>query len=120
MPTLPHVLRASLPVLDAPACVRVGARLLGAREASGLVVTHVAQALLLSPRQVRALEQVEPEAFHNTTFYLKALRKYVGYLGLPADLLEGVVQAQVEPMAEPAEARAPGITMRVMSTLFGN
>jgi hypothetical protein len=48
------------------------------------------------------------------------LRKYVGYHGLPADLLEGVVQAQVEPMAEPAEARAPGITMRVMSTLFGN
>jgi cytoskeletal protein RodZ len=109
-----------MPALDEAACGALGARLAGARDARGLSVAQVSHALLLSPRQVRALEQVEPEAFHSTAFYLTALRKYVGYLGLPADLLEGVVQAPVEPVTEPADARVPGITMRVMSTLFGN
>lgn len=81
-------------------------------------VTQVAQALLLSPRQVRGLEHVEPEAFHNTAFYLVALRKYVGYLGLPVDLLDGVQQAWSPQEEAPAET-VPGITTRVMSTLFG-
>ena len=67
---------------------------------------------------MRALERVEPEAFHNTTFFLAALRKYVGYLGLPADLLDGVEQAP-PPVVESAASNVPGITTRVMATLFG-
>lgn len=62
--------------LDARLCAEVGAELRRVRSTRGLTVAEVGEKLLLSPRQVRALEEVEFAAFHNPTFHLNALKKY--------------------------------------------
>jgi len=62
--------------LDARLCAEVGAELRRVRSARGLTIADVGEKLLLSPRQVKALEDVEFAAFHNPTFHLNALKKY--------------------------------------------
>jgi cytoskeleton protein RodZ len=62
--------------LDARLCAEVGAELRRVRTARGLTIADVGEKLLLSPRQVKALEDVEFAAFHNPTFHLNALKKY--------------------------------------------
>ena len=119
MPLPPHVLRAAVPILDDRACGALGMKLAAAREARGLSIDQVCAVLLLSRRQVRALERLDPEAFYNSAFRLGALRKYVAYLGLPADLLDDV---QVEPPAPDDQLPARpehGLAMRLRWALFG-
>ena len=70
--------------LDPRVCAEIGAELARVRASRGLTVAEVGEKLLLSSRQVKALEDVEPGAFHNSTFHLKALKKYVAFAELPA------------------------------------
>lgn len=119
MPLPLPVLRASAPVLDAETCARVGARVAAARDTRGLTVDQICTALLLSRRQVHGLEQADPTAFHNAAFYAAALRKYVAFLGLPAELLDGLTaEPPVADDALPAPPRR-SMTMRVRQLLFG-
>lgn len=69
-----------------------------AREQRGLTTTAVGERLLLSPRQVRALEEVDLSAFHNSRFYAAGLRKYAAFAGVDAAPLERVM-----PVARPVE-----------------
>ena len=63
------------------------------RAERGLTLDAVGDRLLLSVRQVRALEEVDVTAFHNTTFFVAGLRKYA--------LLAGVDTAGVDRMMPP-------------------
>lgn len=68
--------------LDRRLCAELGAELARVRETRGLSVAQVSEKLLLSPRQVKALEEVEFSAFHNATFHVNAMRKYAAFAGL--------------------------------------
>jgi cytoskeletal protein RodZ len=70
------------------ACRDIGAQLAAARDAGQLSVEGIASKLLLSRGQVLGLEQADPAPFYNNDFYLRALRKYMTAMGLPADLLD--------------------------------
>jgi len=96
-------------VLDARACADIGAELARVRIARALTLAQVGESLLLSTRQVKALEDVEISAFHNPTFYLKALRKYVVFAGVDTTLLNRVAAdvARPEPVLSAAAADKP-------------
>ena len=68
--------------LDRRLCAELGAELARVRVAKGLSIAHISEKLLLSPRQVKALEEVEFSAFHNATFHVNAMRKYAAFAGL--------------------------------------
>ncbi len=61
----------------------LGALLRQARDQKTFGVPEVARALILSIAQVNGLESGLLTAFHNRTYYLRALKKYMTYLGLP-------------------------------------
>jgi len=94
--------------LDARLCAEIGAELARVREARGITVAEVSEKLLLSIRQVKALEEVDFTAFHNATFQLKAVRKYAQYAGLdPARIARLAASiATAEPDAGPREDTA--------------
>lgn len=83
--------------LDARACADIGVELARVRTARGLTLAQVGEQLLLSTRQVKALEEVDFSAFHNPTFHLKALRKYVVFAGIDTTLLNRVAAAVARP-----------------------
>ncbi|MGC4082260.1 MAG: helix-turn-helix domain-containing protein [Vicinamibacterales bacterium] len=83
--------------LDARLCAELGAELTRAREARGLTITQVGERLLLSTRQVRALETVDFAAFHNASFHLGALRKYVQFAALDERLINQIASSLVRP-----------------------
>ncbi len=95
--------------LDARACADIGAELARVRSARGLTLAQVGESLLLSTRQVKALEEVEIPAFHNPTFYLKALRKYVVFADIDTTLLNRVAAdvTRPEPILSAAAAAKP-------------
>jgi transcriptional regulator with XRE-family HTH domain len=69
------------------ACRAIGAQLATAREAQQLSVEAIASKLLLSRGQVLGLEHAEAAAFYSVAFFLRGLRKYMAFMGLPPDLL---------------------------------
>lgn len=73
------------PPLDERWCATKGAELAAARAAQGLSLAAVADRLLLSMRQARALEHAEVKAFYSASFFLTALRKYAALLGVTAE-----------------------------------
>jgi hypothetical protein len=110
--------RPSLPLdeprLDGRVCAEIGARLAHARSERKLTIAMVADSLLLSTRQVRALEQAESGAFYNSAFFLAALRKYARLAGVEADLLGRALVLEARPSgtaeSSPAVARpAPSV-----------
>ena len=94
--------------LDPRVCAEIGAELARVRASRGLTVAEVGEKLLLSSRQVRALEDVEPGAFHNATFHLKALQKYAALAELPAAHLAAFTPFDSVPAPTRLEAAAPG------------
>jgi hypothetical protein len=78
----------------------------------------VASKLLLSRGQVLGLEQGDASPFYNTDFFLRGLRKYMAFMGLPADLLvddepeeEGALRLMLADMAPdfgPRSRHQPG------------
>jgi cytoskeleton protein RodZ len=89
--------------LDARLCAEVGAELRRVRGARGLTIAQVGEKLLLSARQVRALEEVEFAAFHNPTFHLNALKKYAALAELDAAWLNRLNAAGARPEAPAAQ-----------------
>ena len=92
----------------------VGAELARIRAARGLSLAEVGRALLLSTRQVRALEQVEPGAFHSAVFHEAALRKYAKYCEVDLDrfrLASPHIPAIVSPpsTSDPSPAYEPAL-----------
>lgn len=83
--------------LDARLCGDLGAELARVRESRGLSVAMVGQELLLSTRQVKALESVDFGAFHNATFYLGALRKYAAFAGVDPARVSAIAAGLVKP-----------------------
>lgn len=61
--------------------VKLGALLLQSREAQNLTIAEVARGLIFSPAQVNGMESGSQSAFHNSAYYLRALKKYLTYLG---------------------------------------
>jgi cytoskeleton protein RodZ len=60
-----------------------GARLQSARTERGLTIEDVSARVLLSPSQIRGLEQGDVRAFYSSHFYNQGLRKYAALLGVP-------------------------------------
>lgn len=89
--------------LDLRRCAEIGRQLSTEREARALAIDDVAHDLLLSKRQIVALERAEPRVFHAPIYYVRALRKYCECLGITPDRFEGMVAAPPEP-----ERRAEG------------
>jgi cytoskeleton protein RodZ len=93
---------AGEPLLDARLCAEIGAELVRVREARGLTRSDVGEKLLLSVRQVRALEEVDFAAFHNAVFQLNALKKYAQFADLDPALVSRLSAAIVTPEPESA------------------
>lgn len=83
--------------LDARLCADLGAEFTRVRDARGLSIAQVAERLLLSTRQVKALEKVEFAAFHNATFHLGALRKYAAFLEIDGGFVDKIGAGLVKP-----------------------
>jgi cytoskeletal protein RodZ len=69
-------------------CEAIGAQLADARMSLQVSVEDVASKLMLSRGQVVGLEQADASAFYNHAYFLKALRKYMAYIGMSQDLLD--------------------------------
>jgi cytoskeleton protein RodZ len=83
--------------LDTFLCAEMGAQLARVRTARGLSQAQVGEKLLLSIRQVKALEEVDFAAFHNATFYVKALRKYATFADVDPAPVEKIASAVAKP-----------------------
>jgi len=73
--------------LEARLCAEIGAQLARVRESRGITRSEMGEKLLLSIRQVKALEEVDVTAFHNATFQLKALTKYAQFAEIDPALI---------------------------------
>ncbi|MEW6320616.1 MAG: RodZ domain-containing protein [Acidobacteriota bacterium] len=82
------------PVLELDFAAELGRSLSAARAQRGISVEDVAGRLLLSTRQVRALESADVSAFHSPTFFARGLRKYLEFAGVavPDDLFERLLE----------------------------
>ncbi|HUR32925.1 MAG TPA: RodZ domain-containing protein [Vicinamibacterales bacterium] len=83
--------------LDARLCAEIGAALLQVRVSRGLSTAQVGEKLLLSTRQVKALEDVEFAAFYNPTFFVNALKKYASFAELDPALAVTIASALAKP-----------------------
>lgn len=93
--------------LDARLCAEIGAELARVRTARGLSVAQVGDRLLLSIRQVKALEEVDFAAFHNATFHVNALKKYAAFADLDPSLIAAIASAVARPEVVPVAGAAP-------------
>lgn len=107
-------LEASRPTLNGPVCADLGRQLAQRRQGQGLTVEQAAQRLLLTPRQVHALESVSVEAFYGADFFVIALRKYAALMGLdPAVASEALVPPGPAGLPPPSKAvPAPTVIAR--------
>lgn len=79
------------------------------RERLQIAIADVANRLLLSQTQVRALEAGDASAFYNLGFYAQAMKRYRALLGLPehavASALAQPADIDASPTTQPAEDR---------------
>ena len=110
-----------------------GARLRAAREARGLERDELAQALNLSPRVIRALEEDDDEQLPAATFVRGYIRSWARLVGEPVEPLHAAYEAragrprptvQPTPCLEPASAapailhHRPGLVMSVATLVL--
>lgn len=76
------------------------------RELLQIAIADVANRLLLSQTQVRALEAGDASAFYNQGFYAQALKRYRTLLGLPE-------QAEASSLPQPAVSDTPSSSLQV-------
>ncbi|MDH4067149.1 MAG: hypothetical protein OEW19_22340, partial [Acidobacteriota bacterium] len=79
------------------------------RAARQVSVEEVASQLILSKAQVLGLEHANAAAFYSTTYFLKALRKYMAFAEVPTAVLD-------EAMAEAAEGDAEALRLTLADT----
>ena len=75
----------------------LGADLQRIRSARGLSPADVGQALLLSVRQVEALEGVEVSVFYSLAFFVRGLRKYATLCEVDSARVDAAVAAMMTP-----------------------
>lgn len=117
--------------LDRRLCAELGAELARVRAARGLTIAQVSEKLLLSTRQVKALEEVEFAAFHNPTFHVNAMRKYARFAEVDPGRVTAIaaaipaesISAQVVPVSDAETSDGPGLslvaTLLVVLVLLG-
>ncbi len=76
--------------------VKLGEMLRTHRLAKQTEIAELARTLILSPAQITAIESGTQSSFHNQTFYLRALKKYISYSGLEVDEQTNLLFAQIE------------------------
>lgn len=102
------------PTLDPRVCADIGQRLAKLRTERKLTIDDLSGRLLLSPKQVRALEAADVSAFHNASFFMIALRKYAASCGVAREVVDAAIVAVPEdeqvpddPLASLREADTP-------------
>ena len=103
-PRLPLGLEASRASLNSAVCEQLGQELATGRAARQLEVRDVAKRLLLSPAQVRGMEDADSEAFYSAEFYAAGVRKYAALVGVSSPLLDDVLES---PLPDPAPSEVP-------------
>jgi transcriptional regulator with XRE-family HTH domain len=68
-------------------CRAIGAQLAAIRDTRQISVEAAASKLLLSKGQILGLEQGDSSPFYSVDYFLRGLRKYMSFMGVPADLL---------------------------------
>ncbi|MFN7982590.1 MAG: helix-turn-helix domain-containing protein [Vicinamibacterales bacterium] len=86
----------SHPTLDPRVCADIGQLLAKVRNERKLTVDELSSRLLLSTRQVRALEAADVSAFHNASFFMIGLRKYAAFCGIAREVVDAAVIAVPE------------------------
>ena len=106
--------RGPNPELDMSLCARIGERLAKTRSEGNLSVADLSGRLLLSAKQVRALEVADVSAFHNASFFMTALRKYAALCGIDRASVDAavvatrdVVQVAVDPPTASRDSVVP-------------
>jgi cytoskeletal protein RodZ len=74
----------------------LGALLRHARNEQQRSVAQVARVLILSSAQINGIESGSLAAFHNRTYYLRALKKYLNYMGIGVQAATLSLLAQLE------------------------
>lgn len=73
---------SSMPYHPQSPQIALGTLVHQARNEQALGVPEVARALILSIAQIKGIESGLLTAFHNKTYYVRAIKKYIDYLGL--------------------------------------
>ena len=79
-----------------PPQLRLGELLREHRLAKNTGIPDLARTLILSAAQISAIEAGSQASFHNQTFYLRALKKYIEFMNLGTDAEAGLLFAQIE------------------------
>ena len=75
-------------------CRAIGAQLSEVRDARRLTVEAIASKLMLSKSQVLGLERADASPFYSSAYFLRGLRKYMAFAGIPDDgLNESLAEA---------------------------
>jgi transcriptional regulator with XRE-family HTH domain len=95
-------------------CRAIGAQLAETRDARRLTVEQIATELMLSKGQVLGLEGADASPFYSSAYFLRGLRKYMAFAGIPDDELNDTLAEEHEEdgfrlmLAEPlVRSRAP-------------
>jgi len=115
-------LESSSVSLNRPVAARIGEQLAHARAHAALNVGTIADRLLLSRSQVRALEVADTSVFYNVKFQAAALRKYADLLGVQVDAIDDVlIEPEVPERGTPRPVEGllprPGIRVAVAAVM---
>lgn len=94
-------LQSSAARLNPQIAAQLGRMLEQARIEARLSIDAVSARLLLSPGQVRALEEGNPSVFYSASFHLAGLRKYASLLEIRSDLIDRVLIQPEEAASDP-------------------
>jgi transcriptional regulator with XRE-family HTH domain len=77
-------------------CRAIGAQLAETRDARRLTVEQIASKLMLSRSQVLGLERADASPFYSPAYFMRGLRKYMAYAGVPDDELNETLAEEHE------------------------
>lgn len=86
--------------------VRLGELLHAHRIEKKIDLQSMGRTLILSTAQITAIENGSQTSFHNTSFYLRALKKYLEHFRLAPEAEENLLFAQIDQTIRSAEVRA--------------
>lgn len=85
---------------------RLGEMLRGSRVGKGTEIAEMARTLILSAAQITAIETGSQASFHNQSFYLRALKKYIAHTVLETDPQAILLFTEIETELLSASTRA--------------
>ena len=69
-------------------CEPIGEQLGATRATRQVSVEEISARLMLSKSQILGLEKADATAFYSPAYFIKALRRYMEFLGIPTDVLD--------------------------------